>query len=1084
MLKEQELHVDEASRERISADLDSTFLVEAGAGSGKTTSIVGRMIALVKTGKAQVRDIAAITFTNKAASELMGRFRIRLEQELRKATHGPEKDALAEAVRQVPESFIGTIHAFCGRLLRERPIEAKLDAAFQEMDEHEDQEFRDQCWDEYLEQLREGGEDSHVDELAALQVHVEDLRAVYNKVSKYEDVSIHTVQTGKPDFDIIRESLFPMIEEASRYIPTAQPEKDWDDLQKTIRTATRHLLSKDMTDDMNVLVLARLFDRTLNVTLKRWTDPKVAKRMKEQFLDWQTTTLWPFLQAWREFLHPKLIAFVLPAVQYCQSRRMEAGRLNFQDLLMKAAELLRTYPEVRSYFGRRYSRLFVDEFQDTDPIQAEMMMLLTGADPSESNWREQLPRPGSLFVVGDPKQSIYRFRRADISTYNFVKERIRQCGDVLQLTRNFRSVKVIGDFINYAFESKFTLPGQTSDFQAPYVQMITQQVNPSGKKSLHGVYTMTVPKQERDRQEDIAIYDAERTAQFVAWACDGNLLIQEGKDHEGKSITRPARPNDFMILLNYRKFISLYAELLEHYGIASDTSGSRAVFEELNTLYLLAQTLNDPTDRVPLLAVLRGILFGISDDALYHYRLAGGSISLYSSLDSSVLSEKNIKVNKALRKLRQYAEWVNELPALSAFTQMIQDIGIVPAAAVNESGAIRSGTLIKLIELLQGDSDAAMDWRALTERLRKLMNTERLESASLFAGRGEAVKIMNLHKAKGLEATIVIMACPCGYDDKGAKEHIDRLSEPPLGYFTISKPKDAFNSEIIAQPVNWAELAEKEREYMHAEKDRLLYVAATRAKQLLVVSQYPSRPAIDPWSLLAVSLQRQVELDLDLTPISPVRAEKLKAFPNVEASLATWNSRLECVSKPTYQVASVTKLAKSSSEIVLVRSAEGKGMAYGNLVHRCLQALGEGMDVQDLGDFCRMAAEEESVDERWLEQAEATVLQVTESDMWRRCMNARWRSHEFSFITARQMDEGEKMTMLLRGVIDLVFEEEDGYVIVDFKTDRYESQQEQQFVDFYRPQVMAYVEEWERMLGGKVKEAGLYFIDKQRYVSI
>ncbi|WP_261303981.1 UvrD-helicase domain-containing protein [Paenibacillus andongensis] len=1085
MLKEQELHVDEASRERIATDLDTTFLVEAGAGSGKTTSIVGRMIALVKTGKAQVRDIAAITFTNKAASELMGRFRIKLEQELRKAPQGPEREALLEAVRQVPESFIGTIHAFCGRLLRERPIEAKLDPAFQEMDEHEDQEFRDQCWDDYLEKLREGGEDSHIDELAALLVHVEDLRAVYNKVSQYEDVTIHTVQSERPDFFVIRESLFPMMEEAFRYIPTVQPEKDWDDLQKTIRTANRHLRSKDMSDDMNVLVLAKLFDRTLNVTLNRWTDPKLAKQMKGQFHDWQTTTLRPFLQAWREFLHPKLITFVLPAVQYCQSSRMEAGRLNFQDLLMKAAELLRSYPEVRSYFGRRYSRLFVDEFQDTDPIQAEMMMLLTGSDPSESNWREQLPRPGSLFVVGDPKQSIYRFRRADISTYNFVKERIRQCGDVLQLTRNFRSVKAIGDFVNYAFESKFILPGQTSDFQAPYVQMITQRLNPFGKKALYGVYTMTILKQERDRQADIAIHDAERTAQFVAWACDGNLLIQEDKDGDGKSITRPARPSDFMILLNYRKFISLYAELLEHYGIASDTSGSHAVFEELNALYLLAETLNDPTDRVPLLAVLRGMLFGISDDALYHYRLAGGSISLYSSLDSSVLSAKNIMVDEALRKLRQYAEWVKELPALSAFSQMIQDIGIVPAAAVNESGAIRSGTLIKLIELLQGDSDAAMDWRALTERLSKLTDTERLESASLFAGKGEAVKIMNLHKAKGLEAPVVIMACPCGYIDHDAEEHIDRMSEPPHGYFTITRPKDAYSSEIIAQPVDWVKLAEKEREYMHAEKDRLLYVAATRAKQLLVVSQYPSRPAIDPWSLLAVSLQRQMELDV--TPISPVRAEKLKAIPNVEASLAEWKSRLESAATPTYHVASVTKLAKSSSEVVLVRSAEGKGMAYGSLVHRCLQALGEGMDAKDLSDFCRMAAEEEGVEVKWLEQAETTVLQVTKSDMWRRCMNANWRGHEFSFMTARRMNEneqGQSMTTLLRGVIDLVFEEEDGFVIVDFKTDRYESQHEQQFVDYYRPQVVAYVEEWERTVGGKVKEAGLYFIDKHKYVCI
>jgi ATP-dependent helicase/nuclease subunit A len=1076
---------DEAARVRIATDLDTTFLVEAGAGSGKTTSIVDRLIALVRTRKAEIRNIAAITFTNKAASELMGRFRLRLEQELAHTPHGSEREALEEALRQMPECFIGTIHAFCGKLLRERPIEAKIDPAFREMDEQEDREFRDQCWDDYLDELRARGEETSIDELSALQVHVEDLRAVYNRVSEYEDVNIYTERVERPDFDRLRDTLFPLLEEAAPYIPTVQPEKDWDDLQKTIRIAVRHKNTKDMADDMNVLTLAKLFDRTLNVTLNRWTDSKMAKQFKERFHEWQSGTLRPFLQDWREYLHPKLLAFVLPAVRYCRQKRMEAGRLNFQDLLMKTAELLRSHPEVRKYFGRRYSRLFVDEFQDTDPVQAEMMMLLTGADESESDWRKQLPRPGSLFVVGDPKQSIYRFRRADISTYNFVKKRIETCGEVLQLTRNFRSVKAIGDFVNYAFESKFAQPGQVSDCQAPFVPMVTQQPNPGNKSSLHGVYTLTVPKQERDRQSDIALYDAERVAQFIAWACGGHVTIQEKTDREGRPVTRPARPGDFLILLKFRKFINLYAEALEKYGIASDTSGSQAVFEELRALYLLVLALSDSTDRIPLLAVLRGMLFGVSDDELYHYRQEVGSISLYSTVDPAALSDKGMKVYQALLKLRQYAEWVRTLPALAAFSRIVDDIGLVPAAASAESGAIRSGTLIKLLEVLQSDPEASVEWLALTERLHRLTDQQSMEAASIFSGTGDAVRIMNLHKAKGLEAPIVLMACPCGDKDYDATEHIDRLAEPPLGYFTISKPKDNYTSEIVAQPLGWMEYAEKEREFMNAETERLLYVAATRAKQLLVVSQYPSRPAIDPWSPLSVSLQRQLELDL--TPVDPVEPEELTVVPDIESGIAERNRRLETCSRPSYQVASVTGLAKSSGEIVLERSPEGKGMAYGSLVHRCLQALGEGMEADDLPDFCRMVAEEEGVEEKWLEQAEETILKVTQSDLWQRSMRARRKFHEFSFMTTREdtaKDPVASVTTLLRGVIDLVFEEEDGWVIADFKTDRYEARQEQQFVDFYKPQVLAYADEWERTVGGKVKEAGLYFIYTNRYISL
>ncbi|MBD2872551.1 UvrD-helicase domain-containing protein [Paenibacillus arenilitoris] len=1084
MLNEQIIAQDENARYRITNDLDTTFLVEAGAGSGKTASIIGRMIALIKERKAETRHIAAITFTNKAAAELLGRFRIKLEQEYTAAKTDSERETLEAALHQVPECFIGTIHAFCGRLLRERPIEAGLDPAFCEMDEQEDHELRARSWDAYVHDLRVRGEVQAMEELASLHVHVEDLRAVYNKVSEYEDVHIYTEQTEHPNFDRIRNSLFPMLEQAAPYIPTTEPQKEWDALQKTIRSARRHMQTKDMNDEMNVLVLAKLFDRVLSVTLNRWTDASMAKQFKEQFAGWQLAVLKPFLQQWREYLHPKLLAFVLPAVRYARERRIEAGRLNFQDLLMKAAEVLRSQPEVRQYFAGRYRRLFVDEFQDTDPIQAEMMLLLTGAVSSESDWRKQLPRPGSLFIVGDPKQSIYRFRRADISTYLFVKKRIEAAGEVLQLNRNFRSVQAIGDYVNYAFESKFAQSGTASDYQAPYVRMMTQQANPRGKSALHGVYTMTVPKQERDRQLDIAMYDAIRTAEFIAWACAGNLTIQE-RVRDGELAQRAAVPGDFLVLLKFRRYIGLYAQLLERYGISSDTSGNQDVIEELTAIHQLAQALNDPGDQVSLLAVLRSMLLGVSDDELYHYRQEGGHIQLYSTVDCVVSSSKGNTAAQAIRKLRQYAEWVRSLPALSAFIRIIDDIGLVPAAASSATGAIRSGTLLKLLDVLQSDTAVAFDWTALTDRLSKLMDKDGLEAASLFTGSGAAVRIMNLHKAKGLEAPVVLMACPCGHIEHDASEHVDRLADPPLGYFTITKPKDSYSSEVIALPPGWLERAETERLFMNAETERLLYVAATRAKQLLIVSQYAGRSAIDPWSMLGDSLKHQLELDF--IPLTPAAPQVLEQAPDVIGALGDWERALAVSVQSTYRTDSVTRMAKSESEVVVERSSEGKGMAYGTLVHRLLQALGEGMELSDLAVFCRMAAEEEGVEEKWLEQAQDTVLQVAESGLWKRSIQAKRCYHEFSFMTARVLsDEGSTaaVTSLLRGVIDLVFEEEEGWVIVDFKTDHHALEQEAQLIELYKPQVFAYVDEWERTVGCKVKEAGLYFLDSDRYVKL
>ncbi|MET3289304.1 UNVERIFIED_CONTAM: ATP-dependent exoDNAse (exonuclease V) beta subunit [Brevibacillus sp. OAP136] len=152
-----DMYDDQIARERILSDLDTTFLVEAGAGSGKTTSLVGRLINLVKSGKAEIDEIAAITFTNKATSELSARFRLKLEQEIKRAVDDTERGRLEQAIRQINQCFIGTIHAFCGKLLRERPIEAGLDPNFTQMENTEKQEFRDSCWDEYMERIQDEG---------------------------------------------------------------------------------------------------------------------------------------------------------------------------------------------------------------------------------------------------------------------------------------------------------------------------------------------------------------------------------------------------------------------------------------------------------------------------------------------------------------------------------------------------------------------------------------------------------------------------------------------------------------------------------------------------------------------------------------------------------------------------------------------------------------------------------------------------------------------------------------------------------------------------------------------------------------
>ncbi|MBP3966257.1 UvrD-helicase domain-containing protein [Paenibacillus lignilyticus] len=1073
------MHSDQVARDRIVQDLDTTFLVEAGAGSGKTTSLVGRMIALIENGKATADQIAAITFTRKAADELKNRFRLELEKKLSTVTNEIAVVNLRQALKTIDRCYIGTIHSFCGRLLRERPIEAKLDPMFQEIEEQEALAFRDLCWDEYLLQLNESGQEQEIQTLESLQVSVEDLKHVYNRVSLYTDVHIELQVMLRPDFDLIRLSLPPMIDEAFAYLPILKPEKGWDRLQQMIRNGRRMIQLYGVKDDIRILNLGLLFEREVAATLNRWTDKDMAKQFKVAFQEWQFRVLNPFLRAWREHLYPQVITFVMPAIQYCARRRNELGLLDFQDLLMRATSLLREHKEVRSFFTNRYTRLFVDEFQDTDPIQAELMFLLTGDNPTESNWRNVTPKPGSLFVVGDPKQSIYRFRRADISTYNAVKNKIAAHGEVLQLSSNFRSVHAIGQFVNYDFNSRF--PRTESEHQAAFVQMETKLTNPkSNLGAQYGIQTLTVPKLQGGKAV-IADADADWVTRYIAWACAGNLKIQE-RDRSGEIGLRPAVPGDFLILHKRREFLHLYAQKLEGYGIPAVTAGSSTLYEEIISLAALAKSLNDSDDRIALLAVLRGLFFGVSDNALFHYKMEGFPVSYTFLPDRSAVSETAMPVYEALEQLSVYLRKMRSMSALSALMFIIDDLGLIPLAAMGKSGSNRAGTLIKLLYLLQREEMATASWPELCAYVVHIAEEASVEAEDLYAGQHEAVRIMNLHKAKGLEAHVVFLACPCGESDHDASEHINRSGESVKGYFNITR-KTGYQNDVIAHPPGWIELAERERLYMNAEKERLLYVAATRAKQLLVISRYPDRPAVDPWSAFESSLRDAKEIEdvqvREITsPVYDVRHDELE-------DARSGRQQREALAVPSYRVASVTEIAKSAG-VQPPRPLAGRGMAFGSTVHRCIELLGAGRTPEELGIDIRAIAAEEGLVESLIVDVMSMLEDVRQHKIWKRGLAAKRRIHELPFRTRMEKVAGDESTVhtLLKGVIDYLFEEEDGWVIVDFKTDVYEDGQLGAFVDFYRPQVKAYADELLRAFGIQVKEAGLWFLHGNEYVRI
>ncbi|MCT1398499.1 UvrD-helicase domain-containing protein [Paenibacillus sp. p3-SID867] len=1086
---------DQADRERILLDLDTTLLVEAGAGSGKTTSLVGRLLALIDHG-VHAEQIAAITFTNKAAGELKERFRVALETANRTAEPSSMSGSrFSAALSNLDLMFIGTIHSFCGLLLRERPIEAGLEPYFEEMAEEEEKLFHAACWDEYIAELNDTQLQLY-DELSSLAVNVNTLKEVYDRVSMFSDVELPCQERNYPNFDRIRETLFPLLDAAAPYIPSTEPDPGWDKLQMLVRTNRQKMQLIDLKDDMRILEIAEEFEGKINVTQKRWTSKEQAIEMKTRFLDWQQAVLLPFLQEWREYLYPKLIAFVRPAIAYCQERRLSAGRLNFQDLLLETAKLLRSHREVRTYFAQKYQRILVDEFQDTDPVQAELIFLLTGVSESileDLDWRQLKPRPGSLFLVGDPKQSIYRFRRADISIYNEVKARIRECGTVLKLTSNFRSVPSIGEYINSRFADKF--PSAETEYQAAFAKMETDW-DLSTQAAGHGVHVLNYPKIAGGKAA-ASLEDAKRIASYISWACtDGNLqMIQR----DGTS--RNAVPGDFMILTKTKQFIHVYAEQLDLSGIPADTSGSTAAYEEMLMLWQLACCLEDASDQPALLAVLRGMLFGLSDQQLWAYKQVGCRISLYESISPGDLSDDAQPVGAALAKLRVYSDWVRTLSAAAAFSLIVEDLGIVPYVSALPAGSVRAGTLVGLMQLVHSDARAGSSWSELCRLMER--TCKGMETSSLYAGGDQAVRVMNLHKAKGLEAAVVFLAGPCEESEHDPAQYIDRSSDPAAGYFTIHKKVGVFQSKTVAQPPGWSLMSERERTFEKAEKDRLLYVAATRAKQMLVISLYPEQPAKCPWTPLIEGMLELPELEVPERIQTP--KTELTQGPDILSIRATRQRQLNDISRPTYSLLSVTEQTKTLHDRP-EWSSEGKGMAFGSVVHRSLEMLGKGLAESDLEGAVHLLASEEGLAAEYIPEAVRIARSILVSELWQRSLRARRRLFELPLLLRKSTEELKTYNSLamediqleaaaasaiedetvkhayMRGVIDFLFEEEDGWVIVDFKTDHIEEGALQTFVNFYRPQVLVYATEWENTFGFKVKEAGLYFAGVGRYV--
>ncbi len=757
-----------------------------------------------------------------------------------------------------------------------------------------------------------------------------------------------------------------------------------------------------------------------------------------------------------------------PALQHLAARRAGNGPFTYADLLLATRDLLRDFPAVRRAFAARFTHLLVDEFQDTDPLQAEILLYLTSDDLDEKDVTRLKPRAGSLFVVGDPKQSIYRFRRADIGAYmNFRRTLVASGGRIVRLEANFRAVPALTDPANAWFRSLF--PAEANDRQASFAPLEPVRVDRSERS---GAFRLLTRAGDGAKADDLARANASDVAGFVRGAVDHKWPVaSDGPE-------RAARFGDFLVLTRTRDHLDLYARAFEALGVPVDVSGSRAlpISKGLAQLRPFLAAIQDPDDDVSVVAFLSGPLSGVDDNALYGFRRAGGRFSYLVEPPPAT----DPRIARGLELLAKARKDAHAHPAGAALGLICDRLGLVARLAAGPGGRTASGNLLKVLALARRLTSEGLSFRDVVERLAEDAPALDLEEMSVEPVDADAVRLMNLHRAKGLEAPIVVLAELGAWRKSDPRRHVARGAAGSRGWFTAGysmRPDDRAPQWVVtATPPDWENRRNDEIAFEEAEKTRLLYVAATRARDTLVVSLRDDKPETGAWAPLRFGLKELPTAVAELRAFAPAQTPPLAAaLPEARKRIAEGRLR---AAAPSFAVTPVTTLAKKEGPRAPTAAENARGAAWGRVLHQLLEAAMRTPSLA-LRPVAENLLREEELGPELLDEALRVAASVTSSPLWARARVAPRRFVEAPFAmmvpSAELGVSGGPEETLLKGAIDLVFEEEGVWHIVDWKSDAV-GDNLAALVAHYAPQIAHYRKAWEALTKQRAV-AGLYFMD-------
>ncbi len=858
------------------------LIVTAGAGSGKTRVLVERYLSLLETNPDwKLTDLIAITFTEKAAREMRDRVRLTIQERIQNASEEADQKRWRNHEALLDSARIGTIHSLCAQILRSNPAEVPVDPNFEVLDEAAAAILLDDAVEQSLAELA-------TSEVARL-------------ISYY---GVSTVKQGLKKFSSLSES-----EKFLLAVP-ANVQELWTKWQTDFETASQKILTTIQTDEMlnaclqwhpdclwptndkladiwheihrllenlnptpdGVFALLTYFDKAIKLNVgsqKNWGESKEILTEAKENLGKIREIARAYLAEWPRALDTydeqaaEFLILWRQAVEHT-TRRYKAlkdlqGVLDFDDLEFLTGDLLKKHPHVAERYAlREMQHLLVDEFQDTNGAQRDIVYKLCGLDSDDA------PH-GRLFVVGDPKQSIYAFRGADVSVFREVTMSVQQKGgDEVPLNKSFRTHQRLVDGLNALFEQVLN-PDSDDLFEVPFdrkmeAHRLSENYHAAPIRLI--LLNKAAAQEENLDSEQLRRWEAYEVVRLIKNLHDAQYPIFD----KARGEYRPFTYDDCAILLRAMTHASTYEEIFKNEGLPYVTVAGKGYYDrqEVWDVINLLKALHNRSDNLALASVLRSPMFGLSDDAIFALRLiqqdetSREPIPLWDALQhmpEKVSPADSDAILFAREVLQDLAAVAGRVPVAELLSMALDKTAYDAILTALPDGDRRRGNIEKLMEKARQSGRVSLS--DFTAYLGNLTAVDPREGEAALESVG-SIKIMSVHASKGLEFPVVILM------DANSKQR--RPDSPPLQFDSTlgasCRIKDSEGEWLKLFAYQQAENLQKRRD--HAEHKRLFYVAATRAQDLLILTGGVGKNGASEGSWLHM-LQEAFEIDCSET---------------------------------------------------------------------------------------------------------------------------------------------------------------------------------------------------------------------------